>query len=415
MTNRSSTLAALTMGALLGLSAAVANDLPGSAVQSMQQPTLSWEQARLFAEVYERVKKEYVDTVDDRELMEKAVRGMVAALDPYSAFLNSEEFDDIRMSTSGSYPGVGIEVVTENAQVKVLRPIQGSPAEQAGMLSGDLIVKIDNSEIGADLSAAINRMRGPAGSVVRLTVRRPSSGELLDFSLRRATVEVHSVLQQTLEPGIGYLRITTFSDTTAQDLQRAVADLKQDNPRGIKGLVLDLRNNPGGVLEAGVAVADAFLDHGLIVSAEGRSPEAHFSMAASPGDVLEGASLVVLVNSGSASAAEIVAAALRDHNRATLIGHKTYGKGSVQTVMPLSNGTAIKLTTSRYYTPSGKSLHAKGIEPDVLVGAPEETPVDIDAKQQGVSLSNRDKEIRLAIDALKAHVLLAQQRPTVQH
>jgi carboxyl-terminal processing protease len=281
MPNRSSTLAALTMGALLGLSGAAANDLPKSAVQNVQQPSLSWEQARLFAEVYERIKREYVDTIDDRELMEKAVRGMVAGLDPYSAFLNNEEFDDIRMSTSGSYPGVGIEVVTENSQVKVLRPIQGSPAEQAGMRSGDLIVKIDNSEIDADLTAAINRMRGPAGSVVRLTVRRPSSGELLDFSLRRATVEVHSVLQQTLEPGIGYLRITSFSDTTAQDLQQAVADLKQNNPRGIQGMVLDLRNNPGGVLEAGVAVADAFLDHGLIVSAEGRSPEAHFSMAAS--------------------------------------------------------------------------------------------------------------------------------------
>ncbi len=194
--------------------------------------TLPWEEARLFAEVYERIKREYVDTVDDRELMEKAIRGMVAALDPHSAFLDSDEFEEIRLSTMGSYPGVGIEVVAEDSAVKVLRPIEGSPAELAGMLSGDLIVKIDDSDVGADLAGAITRMRGPAGSNVKLTVRRPSTGELLSFSLLRATVDVRSVMQQTLEPGIGYMRITSFSETTAQDVGRAMAALKQCQSAG---------------------------------------------------------------------------------------------------------------------------------------------------------------------------------------
>ena len=288
---------------------------------------LPWEEARLFAEVYERIKREYVDDVDDHALMDKAIRGMVAALDPHSAFLDTDEFEEIRLSTMGSYPGVGIEVVAEDSAVKILRPIEGSPADQAGLLPGDQIVRIDDQDIGADLAGAIARMRGSSGSLVKLTVLRPATGQTLDFSLRRAKVEVHSVAQQSLEPGYGYLRITGFSETTADDVNHAVARLKRDNPGGIKGLVLDLRNNPGGVLEAGVAVADAFLNEGVIVTADGRTPDARFRMDATPGDVIDGAPLVVLVNGGSASASEIVAGALKDHGRAELIGHKTYGKG----------------------------------------------------------------------------------------
>ena len=413
MSMRSRTLATLGAGIILGLAAALAgNAMAGRQSDEAEAPapaTLPWEEARLFAEVYERIKRDYVDEVDNHELMEKAVRGMVAALDPHSAFLDSEEFEEIRLSTMGSYPGVGIEVVAEDAGVKILRPIEGSPAELAGMRSGDVIVKIDGVDVGADLAGAINRMRGPAGSTVRLSVRRAGHSELLDFSLRRAKVEVRSVAQQNLEPGYGYVRITGFSETTADDVATAVERLKRNNSHGLKGLVIDLRNNPGGVLEASVAVADAFLDHGLIVSADGRTADSRFRMDATPGDLIGGAPIVVLVNSGSASAAEILAGALKDHDRAELVGHKTYGKGSVQSVMPLSHGGALKLTTSRYFTPSGASIHEKGILPDVIIDGPEEVPADLDAASP-IPLSVRDPEVRLALAELKTHARLPQKR-----
>jgi carboxyl-terminal processing protease len=413
MSTRSRTLIALVAGAIFGFSAALTSGVlaehPGESTQAAANPAaLPWEEARLFAEVYERIKREYVDDVDHHALMDKAIRGMVAALDPHSAFLDTDEFEEIRLSTMGSYPGVGIEVVAEDSAVKILRPIEGSPADQAGLLPGDQIVRIDDSDIGADLAGAISRMRGSSGSVVKLTVLRPTTGQTLDFSLRRAKVEVHSVAQQSLEPGYGYLRITGFSETTADDVNHAIARMKRDNPGGIKGLVLDLRNNPGGVLEAGVAVADAFLNEGVIVTADGRTPDARFRMDATPGDVIDGAPLVVLVNGGSASASEIVAGALKDHGRAELIGHKTYGKGSVQTVMPLSHGGAVKLTTSRYFTPSGASIHGKGIVPDIIAQGPEDPPAELLTAKSAPSLASRDKEVRLALDTLKSRVTVAK-------
>jgi carboxyl-terminal processing protease len=413
MSTRSRTLIALVAGAVFGFSAALTSGVlaehPNEAMQAAANPAaLPWEEARLFAEVYERIKREYVDDVDDHALMDKAIRGMVAALDPHSAFLDTDEFEEIRLSTMGSYPGVGIEVVAEDSAVKILRPIEGSPADQAGLLPDDQIVRIDDADIGADLAGAIARMRGSSGSLVKLTVLRPTTGQTLDFSLRRAKVEVHSVAQQSLEPGYGYLRITGFSETTADDVNHAIARLKRDNPGGIKGLVLDLRNNPGGVLEAGVAVADAFLNEGVIVTADGRTPDARFRMDATPGDVIDGAPLVVLVNGGSASASEIVAGALKDHGRAELIGHRTYGKGSVQTVMPLSHGGAVKLTTSRYFTPSGASIHGKGIVPDIVAQGPEDPPAELLSGKSAPSLAARDKEVRLALDTLKAHATVAK-------
>jgi carboxyl-terminal processing protease len=416
MPTRSRTLIALVAGAVCGFSGAIADDVmaerkPEASAQGPE--SLPWEEARMFAEVYERIRREYVDDVNDHELIEKAIRGMVAALDPHSAFLDSEEFEEIRLSTMGAYPGVGIEVVAEDSAVKILRPIDGSPADLAGMLPGDLIVKIDDVDVGADLAGAIARMRGPAGSLVKLTVKRPSTEETKEFSLLRARVEVRSVMQQALEPGYGYIRITSFSETTSDDVARAVATLKRDNPAGLKGLVLDLRNNPGGVLEAGVAVADAFLDAGLIVSADGRTNDARFRMDATAGDLLDGAELVVLVNGGSASASEIVAGALRDHGRAALIGHKTYGKGSVQTVMPLSRGGAIKLTTSRYFTPSGASIQTKGIIPDILAEGPETPPADLNSTRQAQPLAERDKEVRLALETLKSEARLSQITPRI--
>ena len=404
------TLIALTAGTFLGfcgaLTSGVLADRPstllhGETTGSRDREALPWQEASLFAEVYERIKRDYVDEVDDHALMEKAIRGMVAALDPHSGYLDSQEFEEIRLSTMGSYPGVGIEVVAGNGMVKILRPIDGSPAQRAGLRAGDQIVRIDGEDIGADLAGAIARMRGVSGSVVTLAVRREGSPEVLDFALRRAQVEVHSVLEQSLEPGFGYVRITTFSETTAQDVARAISRLKRDNPGGIEGLVLDLRNNPGGVLEAGVAVADDFLDSGVIVTADGRTPEARFRMDASRGDLINGAPLVVLVNGGSASASEIVAGALKDHGRALLVGRKTYGKGSVQTVLPLSHGGAVKLTTSRYFTPSGASIHGKGLVPDVLEDGPGEPPAELSAGQADRPLTERDADVRLALGVLK--------------
>lgn len=412
MVMRSRTLIALVSGAALGFSASMAgtvfaekqNDAKTVNAANAEE-SLPWEEAHLLAEVYTRIRRDYVDDVDEHELLENAVRGMVAALDPHSAFLDSEEFEEIRLSTMGSYPGVGIEVAAQDNAVKIIRPIEGSPAEQAGIHAGDLIAKIDDVDVGADLAGAIARMRGKAGSIVKLTIRRAGTPQLLNFSLERAHVEVHSVAQKSLEPGYGYVRITNFSETTPKDLDRAVASLKKDNPAGLKGLVLDLRNNPGGVLESGVAVADAFLQSGTIVTADGRTPDARFRMDATPGDIIDGAELVVLVNGGSASASEIVAGALKDHGRAELIGHKTYGKGSVQTVMPLSKG-AIKLTTSRYFTPSGTSIHQKGIIPDIVADGREEPPAEIGG-DSAAPLAQRDREVRLALDTLKAAPALA--------
>jgi carboxyl-terminal processing protease len=420
MLMRSRTLLALIAGIVLGfcgaLTSGVLADRQGESARAdmahaAPQSGLPWQEASLFAEVYERIKHDYVDEVDDHTLMEKAVRGMVAALDPHSAYLDSEEFDEIRLSTMGSYPGVGIEVVAEDGVVKVLRPIEGSPAQQAGLLPGDEIVRIDDTDIGADLAGAIAHMRGASGSLVTLTVRREGAPGFLQFALRRAQVEVHSVAEQTLEPGYGYLRISSFSETTAQDVNRAIWRLKRDNPSGIKGLLLDLRNNPGGVLEAGVAVADDFLESGVIVTADGRTPEARFRMDATPGDLIDGAPLVVLVNGGSASASEIVAGALKDHGRAILVGRRTYGKGSVQTVMPLAHGGAVKLTTSRYFTPSGASIHGKGIVPDIVEDGPGLPPAEILTGRGAQPLAARDADVRVALDALKERAAEARLTP----
>ena len=406
---RSRTLLALVAGVVLGFCGALASGaLAERPREAPRAPvaSLNWQEASLFAEVYERIKREYVDDVDDHALMEKAVRGMVAALDPHSAYLDNEEFNEIRLSTMGSYPGVGIEVVAANGVVRVLKPIEGSPAREAGILAGDAIVRIDGTEIGADLAGALARMRGSSGSVVHLSIRRDGTPGILEFAVHRAQVEVHSVAWRTLEPGYGYVRITTFSETTPEDLKSAILALKRDNQAGIKGLILDLRNNPGGVLESGVAVADDFLDSGVIVTADGRTPDARFQMDATPGDLIDGAPLVVLVNAGSASASEIVAGALKDHGRALLVGRRTYGKGSVQTVMPLVRGGAVKLTTSRYFTPSGASIHGKGLMPDVPEDGPGSAPAELDASEGG-ALSARDADVRLGLSTLKHNHLLA--------
>jgi carboxyl-terminal processing protease len=350
-----------------------------------------WQDARLLAEVLEHVRREYVESISDQELIEAAIRGLIADLDPHSAFLDRQQFDEIRVSTTGEYSGVGIEVALENGVVKVINPIEDTPADRAGVLPGDRILAVDDVPVDvANLNDTIERMRGRVGTPVKITIARGPDPKQLDFTLSRAAVQVHSVRQELLEPGLGYVKITHFSETTTPDLESAIARLKKANHGPLRGLVLDLRNNPGGVLEAAIGVSDVFLDGGLIVSANGRASDAQFSMDARPGDDIDGAPLVVLVNGGSASASEIVAGALQDHQRARLVGSQTYGKGSVQTVMPLSDGHAIKLTTSRYFTPSGTSIHKRGITPDVIV---EDKDKD---KKEG-----DDRALQVALDLLR--------------
>lgn len=329
-------------------------------------PVLPPGDARVLAEVLERVKREFVEPVSDRQLMDNAVRGMVAELDGHSQFLDAREYEEIRINTSGSYTGVGLELQADAGRVGVVTPIEGAPAERAGILAGDAILTIDGAPIDrSNVSSAILRMRGPAGSHVLLTVAREGYPEPLAFNVLRRAVDVHSVRAESLGEGYAYARISHFSDTTALDLRSSLARLSAEARSAIRGLVLDLRDNPGGVLEAAVDVADSFLDQGIIVTASGRTRDATFRHDAAPGDLLSGAPIVVLVNGGSASASEIVAGALQDNRRAIIAGTRTFGKGSVQTVMPLSGGFAVKLTTSRYFTPSGVSIQGRGIAPDV--------------------------------------------------
>lgn len=395
-------------GAVLGFCAALATgalaERPPEAAHVPHPGAVPGAEARVFADVYARIKADYVEDVDDHLLMETAIRGMVAALDTHSAYLDSSELEQVRVSTMGSYPGVGIQVVGSGGVVRILRPFEGSPAARAGLKADDELVSIDGAEVGADLAGALARLRGTAGSLVTLKIRRPGMPAPMDYTLQRSQVEVHSVAAATLEPGFGYVRIAGFSETTAEDLQKAVLALKKDNGGHISGLVLDLRNNPGGVLEAGAAVADAFLDAGVIVTADGRTPEARFEMDATPGDLIDGAPLVVLVNAGSASASEIVAGALKDHGRAVLIGRRTYGKGSVQTIMPLPHGGAVKLTTSHYFTPSGASIQGRGLTPDIVEDGPGAPPADLPGGPADAPLAARDADVRLGLDTLKARL-----------
>ncbi len=399
MSPRRSRLACFIAGMILGVGLAGVSAVFADK-SSNGASKVDWEGARLLAQVMERIKEDYVDEVNDEQLMRSAVRGMVASLDPYSAFLDEAEYEDVRDTSAGAYTGVGIEVAIDGGEVKVVAPIDDSPAARAGVRAGDKILAIDDLPVEQDnLDQVINRMRGKPGSRVRLKIEREGYRDPLVVVLERANVEVHSVKEELLEPGYGYIRISQFSETTSQDLNRAIADVKHHSPGGIKGIVLDLRNNPGGVLEAAVSVSDAFIDSGVIVTADGRSPDARFELDATPGDLTEGAPLMVLVDGGSASASEIVAGALRDHHRATLIGQKTFGKGLVQTVMPLADGRALKLTTSRYYTPSGESINARGITPDVIVD--DQHPRDFNPAKLTSALAQQDYEVGLALDSLK--------------
>ena len=385
----------MAIGLSLGLAHAVLADKPAALGAD-----LPWQDARMLAAVLERVKHDYVNPVDDHQLLQAAIRGMVASLDPYSAYLDSDEYDEVKISSSGRYSGVGIELSIEDEQVVVIAPFDGSPAALAGIRTGDVIVTIDGIPVNTStLADTIGKMRGAEGTSVKIGIMREGNAEPMLFSLKRSRVDVHSVKSEMLESGYGYVRISQFSETTGDDLNSAMKDLRKRNAAPLKGLVLDMRDNPGGVLEAAVAVADTFLDSGVIVTAKGRTPDSKFEMDATPGDALNGAPIVVLVNGGSASAAEIVAGALKDQHRAKLMGRTTFGKGSVQTIIPLSDDRAVKLTTSLYYTPSGVSINHRGIAPDIELERdpkPPAIPVPADAP-----LLQRDPEVKRALQELK--------------
>ena len=345
--------------------------------QTKASATLPIDELRTFTEVYARIKSDYVEPVDDKKLLDEAIQGMLAGLDPHSSYLDVDSFRDIRVETEGQFGGLGIEVTMENGFVKVVSPIEDTPAAQAGLKPGDLIIRLDEKAVkGMALSDAVRLMRGKPGTDIVLTVVREGASKPLTFTVTRAIIKIQSVKQRLLEPGYGYVRITQFQSGTTNALTAAIKKLETQNKGPLKGMILDLRNNPGGVLNGAVGVTDTFVDKGLIVYTEGRVPDSKLKFSATPGDALNGAPMVVLVNGGSASASEIVAGALQDHKRAVIMGTKTFGKGSVQTIVPVSNGSALKLTTARYYTPAGRSIQAAGIVPDIVTEEAKVTRTD---------------------------------------
>lgn len=329
---------------------------------------LPLDEIRTFTEVFAKVKNDYVEAVNDRELIENAIRGMLEGLDPHSAYLDGEAYQELQEGTSGEFGGLGIEVGMEDGFIKVIAPIDDTPAQKAGIQTGDLIIKLDDTPVkGMSLNDAVKQMRGKPGTVITLTVIREGDEKPLVIAITRDVIKVKSVRHRTLEPGIGYLRISNFQLNTADDAQKDLEALINESGGDLKGIVLDLRNNPGGILSAAIAISDLFLEQGLIVYTEGRVRDAKLRFSAKPSDILNGAPIIVLVNAGSASASEIVAGALQDHKRAIIMGEKTFGKGSVQTILPMTNDSALKLTTAKYYTPSGRSIQAHGITPDITI------------------------------------------------
>lgn len=355
----------LLIGCCLGVLVSTAGSVLADK-EAEQAVSLPFEELRTFAEIFGRIKQDYVESVDDKELLENAIRGMLVGLDPHSSYLDAEEYKELKVGTTGRFGGLGIQVTMEDGFVKVISPIDDTPAQRAGMQSGDLIIKLDEQPVkGMTLTNAVKIMRGEVGSEIVLTVVRKGKNAPFKVTLVRDIIKVKSVRSRTLEEGFGYLRISSFQSPTGKAVEEAVNSLKKENGGELKGMVLDLRNNPGGVLNGAVLVSDAFLNSGKIVYTEGRIKDAKMDFNATPGDLLDGAPIVILINAGSASASEIVAGALQDHKRAIIMGSKSFGKGSVQTIMPTGNGGAVKMTTARYFTPSGRSIQATGIEPDI--------------------------------------------------
>lgn len=402
----------------------------------------TYRQLNLFGDVFERVRAQYVDERTDEELVETAINGMLTALDPHSAYLDDDDFEDMKVQTSGEFGGLGIEVTMEDGFVKVVSPIDDTPAAEAGVQAGDFITQIDGETVvGLSLSDAVDKMRGKVGTKIVITIAREGAAEPIEVEIIRDIIKIQSVKSRIEEDNIGYIRITTFNQNTQSALEKAIADIKKEGGEKIIGYVLDLRNNPGGLLDQAISVSDSFLDTGEIVSTRGRNEQDTKRDNATPGDLIDGKPLVVLINSGSASASEIVSGALQDHRRAILLGTQSFGKGSVQTIIPLPGHGAMRLTTARYYTPSGRSIQAEGIKPDIIVeqarieeldireihesdlrGAlknPNKKTIIIDKEDKGADADKKsdkedkpqDYQLIRAIDLLRGVALYGDQQP----
>lgn len=380
----------LALLSLLLTSTAAAQDATDGSGEAIATPpeALPLRELQMFADVFNQIRRGYVEEVDDSQLFEYAVQGMLAGLDPHSVYLTQEDYDDLQTTTEGEFTGLGIEVGKEGNFLKVIAPIDGSPAAEAGLQPGDVILKLDDTPVkGLTLDEAVNLMRGPQGSEITVQIGRPGTPQPFDVTIVRDVIRVASVRGRVLAPGYGYLRIAQFQRNTGSDVDNALGKLLDEG--AIKGLVIDLRNNPGGVLGASVDVAGAFLDGGLVVYTEGRHEGAAERFLAAPGDRLDGAPIVVLVNGGSASASEIVAGALQDRGRAVVMGTRSFGKGSVQTVLPVSETRAVKLTTALYFTPNGRSIQAEGIAPDIVVERARVTSMENTAQLKEADLAGR--------------------------
>jgi carboxyl-terminal processing protease len=394
-------LSLLFTGALVGAGAAtfVSQTQLLSTTSAVAASTETYRQLSLFGDVFEKVRTDYVEKPDEGKLIESAINGMLTSLDPHSSYMDTKSFRDMQVQTRGEFGGLGIEVTMEEGLVKVVTPIDETPAARAGILANDVITQIDGDTVqGLTLNQAVDKMRGPVNSTVKLTVQRKERKEPLEVSLTRETIRIRPVRARAEGDDLGVLRITQFNEQTYEGLKSAIDKLSNEIGQDkLKGYVIDLRNNPGGLLDQAILVSDAFLDRGEIVSTRGRNAEETQRFNAKPGDLTKGKPLVVLINGGSASASEIVAGALQDHKRATLLGTRSFGKGSVQTIIPLGGNGAVRLTTARYYTPAGRSIQAKGIDPDqeVLQEVPDELKGKDETKgEAGLRghLKNSDKD-----------------------
>ena len=352
--------------------------LPNNTLNAQSNRQETYKQLNLFGDVFQRVQEQYVEEVTDKELIESAISGMLQSLDPHSSYLSDESYKDMQVKTKGTFGGLGIEITMEDGFVKVVSPIDDTPAALAGMQSGDLIIAVNGESLrGLSINEAVSQLRGPIGSKIKITVVR-NEEEPFELEIKRDIIKITSVKHNVIN-NVGYIRLTTFSETTTEGLEIAVEKIQKEIGDNFLGLILDLRNNPGGLLNQSISVSDAFLNQGEIVSTKGRKKDDASRVFAKKGDIINGKPLVVLINSGSASASEIVAGALKDHSRAIIIGTRSFGKGSVQSIIPLAGNGAMRLTTARYYTPSGISIQAKGIQPDIIVEA-------------GITEANKDKK-----------------------
>jgi carboxyl-terminal processing protease len=368
--------------------------IPLKAINADTNRQETYKQLNLFGDVFQRVQEQYVEEVTDKKLIESAISGMLQSLDPHSSYLSADSYKDMQVKTKGKFGGLGIEITMEDGVVKVVSPIDDTPAAKAGMMSGDLIIGVDGESIrGLTINESVSKLRGPVGSKVVITVVRGKK-DPYEIEIKRDIINIKSVKHNIIK-NIGYVRLTTFSDTTTSGLEKALTEIKKNIGNKFQGLILDLRNNPGGLLNQSISVADAFLNQGEIVSTQGRNDDDTSRVFAKKGDLINGQPLVVLINSGSASASEIVAGALKDHSRAIIIGTRSFGKGSVQSIIPLAGNGAMRLTTARYFTPSGISIQAKGIEPDIIVEA------GVTELKKAKNDNRREENLRGALDKNK--------------